>query len=68
MSNTVCAKCGTDEFVTINTPKPVNINTVDSGKKVIVITEGKETVKEIAGNEATKITVCAKCGDVILEK
>ena len=65
MSKTTCAKCGTDEFVTINTPKPVNVNTVDSNKKIIIIADGSETVKESAGSDATKITVCAKCGDVI---
>ena len=66
MGNTVCTKCGEDKFVTINTPKQVNVNTVDSGNKVIIITEGTETVKETADN-TTKITVCAKCGDVIRE-
>lgn len=65
MSNAVCTKCGTDEFVTINTPKAVNVNTVDSSKKVIIITEGTEIIKETAESGHTKITVCSKCGDVI---
>jgi len=68
MGSTVCVKCGTDQFVTINTPNPVNVNTVDSGKKVIIISEGTEIVKETADGSSGKITVCNKCGDVIIGK
>ena len=68
MGDTVCAKCGANEFVTINTPKSANVNTVDSGKKIIIITEGTEIVKESAAGNAGKVTVCNKCGDVIIGK
>jgi len=62
MGNTVCEKCGATDFITINTPNPANVNTIDSGKKVIIITEGAETTS----SESSKVTVCNKCGDVLV--
>ena len=67
MEKQKCQKCGGDEFVTVNTPNSVNVNTIDSDKKVIIITDGTETVKEISGAGAAKITVCKKCGEVVIE-
>jgi len=66
VGNAICAKCGTDKFVTINSPNSVNVNTIDSSKKIIVIAEGKEIETKTAEHDTTKITVCAKCGDIVL--
>jgi len=67
MEKQKCQKCGEDEFVTVNTPNSVNVNTIDSDKKVIIITDGTEIVKETSGGGAAKITVCKKCGEVVIE-
>jgi len=66
MDKKVCAKCGADEIITVNTPNNVDVNTINSDSKIIVITNGTEIMKEATGGSSTKIAVCKKCSEVVI--
>ena len=57
MQDNKCAKCGSNDFVAIDS--------TGSNATVIVIVDGKDIVKENTGDTHAKITVCKECGHVM---